>query len=137
VIFGYGHYAKTIIVPNIEHTLAIDAVHEIDPTQIPRQGTDIPRWDTAAVPREGERYDVYFLAGYHHTHAPLAVTALNRGAYAVVEKPLAVDEDQLTSLLAAMSRSDRGLFACFHRRYSPLNRLALRDLGQRPGGPID
>jgi predicted dehydrogenase len=136
-IFGYGHYAKTIIVPNVESTLSIEAVHEIDPTQIPGRGVSITRWDTAAVPRPDENYDVYFLAGYHHTHAPLAVEALNRGAYAVVEKPLAIDAAQLDELLTAMARSDRGLFACFHRRYSPLNRYALRDLAQRPGGAIN
>jgi predicted dehydrogenase len=136
-IFGYGHYAKTIIVPNVESTLSIDAVHEIDPTQIPARGVSISRWDTAATPRPDENYDVYFLAGYHHTHAPLAVEAMNRGAYAVVEKPLAVDDAQLDALLTAMARSDRGLFACFHRRYSPLNKFALRDLGQRPGGAIN
>jgi len=136
-IFGYGHYAKTIIVPNVEHTLSIEAVHEIDPTQIPVRPVGIPRWDTAAFPREDEHFDVFFLAGYHHTHAPLAVEALNRGAYAVVEKPLAIDDAQLTDLLKAMGKSDRGLFACFHRRYSPLNRYALRDLAQRPGGAIN
>jgi hypothetical protein len=30
-----------------------------------------------------------------------------------------------------------GLFACFHKRYSPLNKLALEDLDHHPGEPIN
>lgn len=137
VLFGYGHYAKTIIRPNVSDFLEIEAAHEIDPTQIPSDGGGISRWDTSPEPRDDERYDVCLIAGYHHTHAPLAVWALRRGGYAVAEKPVAVDGAQLEALLAAVAASERGFFACFHKRYSPLNAFALRDLAQRPGAPID
>ena len=137
VLFGYGHYAKTNILPTVSDFLDIVAAHEIDPTQIPLDGGGIERWDTSAELREGERYDVFLIAGFHHSHAPLAVAALESGAYAVVEKPIAVDREQFDSLYEALERSDRGVFACFHKRYSPLNQLALQDLGQRPGAPID
>jgi predicted dehydrogenase len=139
VLFGYGHYAKTIIRPNVSEFLTIVAAHEVDPNQIPLDVEEIPipYWDTSPEPRDDEQYDVYLIAGFHHTHAPLAVSALLRGAYAVSEKPVAVDMPQLTALLEAVSASERGFFACFHKRYSPLNALALHDLGQPPGAPID
>jgi predicted dehydrogenase len=137
VLFGYGHYAKTIIRPNVSEYLEIEAAHEVDPTQVPMDGGQIARWDTAPEGRDAEHYDVSLIAGYHHTHAPLAVWALQRGGYAVSEKPVAVDSEQLEALLCAVAKSERGFFGCFHKRYSPLNRLALQDLGQRPGAPID
>jgi predicted dehydrogenase len=137
VLFGYGHYAKTIIRPNVSEFLTIQTAHEVDPTQIPLDGGEIGRWDTSPHARNDEQYDVYLIAGFHHTHAPLALSALRCGAYAVSEKPIAVDTAQLEAVLEAAAASERGFFACFHKRYSPLNILALRDLGKRPGAPID
>jgi predicted dehydrogenase len=137
VVFGYGHYAKTNILPNVRSSIWIGAVHEVDPTQIPSDRAGIPVWDTSPQPRRDEGYDVYLIASYHHTHAPLAIEALRRGAYAVVEKPIAVDHDQLDALISAVETAKRGYFGCFHKRYSPLNDLALHDLRQPPGAPID
>lgn len=137
VLFGYGHYAKTNILPNVGSHLFVEAVHEVDPTQIPADRAGVPVWDTAPAPRRDADYDVFLIAGYHHTHAPLAVEALRRGAYAVAEKPVAVDHAQLDALLEAVDGHERGYFACFHKRYSPLNDVALYDLRQAPGAPID
>jgi predicted dehydrogenase len=137
VLFGYGHYAKTNILPNVSHAISVEAIHEVDPAQIPKDRAGIHRWDTSPLPRADEEYDVYLIAGYHHTHAPLASEALRRGAYAVVEKPVAVDHEQLDVLLEDVERSSRGYFGCFHKRYSPLNDTALHDLRQPPGAPID
>jgi predicted dehydrogenase len=137
VLFGYGHYAKTNILPNIRRHIEVETIHEVDPTQAPPISDDGPRWDTAPVPRDGYDYEVYLIAGYHHTHAPLAVSALECDAYAVVEKPLAVDGDQLTELLSALNASNGGYFGCFHKRYSPLNDFAIRDLRQSVERPID
>ncbi|MDG2334867.1 MAG: hypothetical protein P8Q97_11635 [Myxococcota bacterium] len=137
ILFGYGHYAKTNILPNVSNFVDIESVHEIDPIQVPKDWGNVPCWDSSPVLRETEEYDVYFIAGYHHTHAPLASIALDRGAYAVTEKPIAVEEEQLSDLLRAMDGAKGGLFACFHKRYSPLNDLALEDLGLEPGDPIN
>jgi predicted dehydrogenase len=78
---------------------------------------------------------VVLIAGFHHTHAGLAVEALRRGGFAVVEKPLITRRDQLDPLLAEVERSPR-LFACFHKRYSAFNAQAALDLAVRPGDPI-
>jgi len=137
VLFGYGNYAKTIILPNIRHSLEIHSLHEIDPTQIPpERGRDRLSVDTSPWPRNDEKYDVYFIAGYHHTHAPLAVHALGNDACAVVEKPLATTWEQLQGLLRAMEQSSGRLFTCFHKRYSLFNAIAYRDLGVPLGEAI-
>jgi len=137
VLFGYGHYAKTNILPNVRRSVKIEAIHEIDPTQIPKNWGQIQRWDSSPSVRATENYDVYFIAGYHHSHAPIATTALRRGAYAVAEKPIAVERDQLADLLEAMDRSEHGFFACFHKRYSPFNEPAWQDLGCSDGEAIN
>ncbi len=135
VVLGYGNYAKTIILPNIRPFVDIDAIHEIDPTQIPSGHDLVWSFDTAPAPREDQTYDAWIIAGYHASHAPLAVAALNAGSYAVVEKPLATELSQLATLARAIKRSPR-LFAGFHKRYSPMNDWARNDLRYAPGDPV-
>ena len=136
VLFGYGNYAKTIILPDLRNYLTVDCIHEIDPTQIPIDVNYIKEWDTSPGLRKDKYYDVFLIAGFHHTHAPLAICALQHNIYAVVEKPIVVNADQLTELLAAMENSAGQLFSCFHKRYIPFNKLAIRDLGLVKGDPV-
>ena len=136
VLFGYGNYGKTVVLSNVRRALRVAAIHEIDPTLLPPGRDAGVVWDTAGGPRDDERYDVYLIASYHHTHAELAAHALRQGATAVVEKPIATSREQLDALLAAVTGTGGRFFAGFHKRYSRLNDLALRDLGTGPGDPI-
>lgn len=136
VLFGYGNYAKTVIIPNVAGSLVVRRVHEIDPLQLPETGSS--RWatDTSSEPGDQDQADAWLIAGYHHSHGPLAAAALQRRICAVVEKPLVVDRNQLQDLLAAMSGHDTGYFACFHKRYLPFNDYARIDLGVGRDDPV-
>lgn len=140
VLFGLGNYAKTAIIPNIRGALRLVRVHEIDPEQLRwlERGPEVGR-DTAPVPRDDFRYDAWFLAGYHHTHGSLALSALRQGAYAVVEKPLATTRGQFAALMDHLNRSDEPsrIFGCFQKRYSKLHDYVHDDLGLDKGEPID
>ncbi len=138
VVFGLGNYAKTQILPGMRNHLTLAAIHEIDPDQVAEAARFGATLDTNPLPREGEHYNAWFIAGYHHTHAPLAVRALDEGAYAVVEKPLVTTRQQLDALTSALKRAERSrLFGCFHKRYSELNEWARADLGTEPGEAVD
>lgn len=136
VLFGYGNYAKIIMLPNIAPYIDISCIHEIDPLQIPLGAYERFDWDTADDLRPNEHYDAYFFAGFHHTHAPLAIKALKSGAYAVIEKPVAVDSAQFSGLLDAISNTKSCLFSCFHKRYQTLNQYAICDLHLGIGEPV-
>ncbi|HUW85218.1 MAG TPA: Gfo/Idh/MocA family oxidoreductase [Phycisphaerae bacterium] len=136
VVFGLGNYAKQWIMPYLSGRIRLRCVHEIDPTQIGRlDGTSVS-YDTCDRLRDDERYDVYFIAGYHHTHAPLAVAALRRGGRVVVEKPLVTTSQQLTQLLDVLHDCPGLYFACFQKRYNPLWQMARSDLGVHEGDPV-
>lgn len=136
VLFGYGNYAKTTVLPGVRRSLQVVRVHELDPAQVPLRRRRGVSWDTAPWPRENDTFDACLLAGYHHTHGPLAVAALERGATAVVEKPVVTTREQLDALLATMEATGRPLYACFQRRYMPFNEAALHDLGATTTDPI-
>lgn len=133
-LLGYGNYAKIAILPNVRDHVAITRIHEIDPLQIPLEDHSVI-WDTAPTLAASDSPQVVFIAGYHHTHAPIAVEALGRGAYAVAEKPVATDRGQVDALTQAIRRSPR-FFACFHKRYSLFNDWARQDLAVSNGAAI-
>ena len=134
VLFGFGNYAKTNIVTFMKPFVNITTIHEIDPTQIWER--DAQKWDTSPFPREEEKYEVYFVASYNHTHVPITLFALKQGAYAVVEKPVAMDYGELEEIKKALEEIGPKLFVGFHKRYSIFNQWALKDLGVKPGEPI-
>lgn len=136
VLFGYGNYAKSIILPNVRKYLDVRCIHEIDPLQIPLNRPVQCGWDTAPQAGVDEKYEVFLIAGFHHTHVPLAIQALQQDACVVVEKPIAVDRAQLAALLEVMSGVRGKVFCCFHKRYSPFNALAREDLRLQLGEPV-
>lgn len=137
-LYGLGNYAKVHVVPSIQRHLGLDRIAEIDPLQLPRIRSAEIEWSTAPEPAADDRFDAYFIAGYHHSHAPIAVHAIAHGGAAVVEKPIAMDQAQLDAVLAAMQANPQGrLFAGYHKRYSKLTSLARQDLAAAPGDAID
>jgi predicted dehydrogenase len=136
VLFGYGNYAKVVILPNVAEYVDFACIHEVDPLQIPSTPSGHRSWDTSGDLRPSEAYDACFIAAYHHTHAPLAIAAIERGGYAVVEKPVVTDEAQLEALLRCLATYGRRLFSCFHKRHSRLNDWAREDLARAGGEPV-
>lgn len=57
----------------------------------------------------------------HDTHADLVVRALKAGKHVFVEKPLAVNDEQLSMVIGQLLETDQGLLmAGFNRRFAPL-----------------
>ena len=76
--------------------------------------------------------DAVFVVTRHSSHAELTRRALLAGKAVFVEKPLALDEDELADVLAAVEESgnDR-LQVGFNRRFAPLLHEARQRLGRR------
>jgi predicted dehydrogenase len=136
ILFGLGNYSKATILPNLDAQLGVATIHEIDPTQLEPSAVNGCAIDTSPLPRPGEMPDAFFIASYHHTHADLAVQALQQGAYAVVEKPVATTRDQLDRLETAMVKAPGKVVACFHKRYHRFNQWLRQDLDMQPGEPV-
>ncbi len=136
-LFGYGNYAKTVILPNLPKDLVVSRIHEIDPLQVPRKRDPAVVWSTSPELASDDQSKVVFIAGYHHSHGPLAAEALARGKDCVVEKPLVTSRAQLQVLEQALANSSGRFFACFQKRYSRFNAWARSDLGVKAGDPVN
>ena len=78
--------------------------------------------------------DLVCITTRHDAHAGLVVDALRAGKHVFVEKPLAIDDDQLRAVEEAAAASTGVLLVGFNRRFSPLARAMRGALEGR--GPI-
>jgi len=67
----------------------------------------------------------------HDLHAPLAQQALAANRDVFVEKPLALDDDELNGVLSAAENSSGRLMVGFNRRFSPLAKKAHEFFAER------
>ena len=63
--------------------------------------------------------DLVMITTRHDLHAGMVVEALNAGKNVFVEKPLALNEDELSLITDAYNKSGKSLTVGFNRRFSP------------------
>jgi predicted dehydrogenase len=133
---GAGNYARSVLLPALARVEGIAKHHLITATGASARrsaerfgfascGTD----PQAAI--EDPDVDLVFIATTHDLHAAQAVRALRAGKSVWLEKPAALDRDQLAELMDA-GRSAPGLLAIgYNRRFSPHAREVHRALTGR------
>src|SRR5262249_43139349 len=67
----------------------------------------------------------------HDLHAQLAAEALKRNKHVFVEKPLALNDEQLDDVLEAAAQSTGRLMVGFNRRFSPSAKQAKEFFSKR------
>jgi predicted dehydrogenase/threonine dehydrogenase-like Zn-dependent dehydrogenase len=81
---------------------------------------------------EDPQIDAVAILTRHDSHAGLAVQALKAGKHVFVEKPLAVDAEQLSSVVKALSVARAPLLTVgYNRRFSPFAARMKEILGNR------
>ncbi len=83
-----------------------------------------------------ESIDAVVIATHHDTHARFTCDALRAGKHVFVEKPLALDREQLKAVVTAQRESGRLLMPGFNRRFSPLSE-AIHSAFKNREGPIE
>lgn len=71
-----------------------------------------------------EEVNLIVIATRHDTHAELARRALDLGRHVFVEKPLALNDEELESVIAGAAQSEGELIVGYNRRFSPMGRAA-------------
>ncbi|MBD0690911.1 oxidoreductase [Streptomyces sp. CBMA123] len=136
---GAGNYATSMLLPHLARregvalsavvtTTALSAANAQRTFGFARSTTDLD-----AVLGD-DAVDAVFVVTRHSSHAELTRRALLAGKAVFVEKPLALTEEELAGVLAAVAESgnDR-LQVGFNRRFAPLLREARSRFGVRTG----
>ncbi|MDX3095239.1 bi-domain-containing oxidoreductase [Streptomyces sp. ME19-03-3] len=136
---GAGNYATSMLLPHLARREGVELSTVVTTTALSaanaqrKFGFAEATTDLDAV--LGDRsIDAVFVVTRHSSHAELTRKALLAGKTVFVEKPLALTEDELAGVLAAVEESgnDR-LQVGFNRRFSPLLQEARKRFGARSG----
>ncbi|MFF2508267.1 bi-domain-containing oxidoreductase [Streptomyces sp. NPDC058067] len=136
---GAGNYATSMLLPHLAQREGVELSTVVTTTAL--SGANAQRkfgfaeatTDLDAVLGD-KTIDAVFVVTRHSSHAELTRKALLAGKSVFVEKPLALTEDELAGVLAAVEESgnDR-LQVGFNRRFAPLLQEARQRFGARNG----
>jgi len=136
VLFGFGNYARTIALPFLKPYVHLHKIHEIDSCLLIEAG-DLPK-STNPYPESGdEKFPIWLIAGFHHTHANLAIDALKIGIIPVIEKPIATTMEDFKAFKKIAESTGNPFFQCFQKRYQIYNQFIFEDLKIKKGEPIN
>ncbi|MFG2957899.1 bi-domain-containing oxidoreductase [Streptomyces sp. NPDC048291] len=136
---GAGNYATSMLLPHLTPRDGVELATVVTTTALSaanaqrKFGFGEATTDLDAV-LDDKTIDAVFVVTRHSSHAELTRRALLAGKAVFVEKPLALTEDELASVLAAVEESgnDR-LQVGFNRRFAPLLTEAKERFGARTG----
>ncbi|MGN9757997.1 bi-domain-containing oxidoreductase [Streptomyces sp. SD31] len=136
---GAGNYATSMLLPHLAQRDGVELSTVVTTTALSaanaqrKFGFSEATTDLDAVLGD-KSIDAVFVVTRHSSHAELTRKALLAGKTVFVEKPLALTEEELAGVLAAVEESgnDR-LQVGFNRRFAPLLREAKQRFGVRTG----
>lgn len=137
-MIGAGNYATLMLLPHLSKMRNVELVGVSTSTGMSGKhtaekfGFGFCTTDNTEI-FEDRDINVAVIATRHNLHAKLAVDALSSGKHVFVEKPLAVNEDELKLIVNAVHESDRHLMVGFNRRFAPLVLEAKKFFGEQAG----
>lgn len=138
-LVGAGGFAQGMHLPNIEKLKDQYELHTIVSrtglsarTAAERFGASKASTDYASV-LEDPNVDLVLIATRHDLHAGMVMQALKAGKHVFVEKPLALNEDELADIETYLSQASSPplLMTGFNRRFAPAIAEAHRILAGR------
>ncbi len=140
-VIGSGGFARAVILPGLQKAGAriryvaarskgVSLVHAAR-----KFGAEEATMDYRRILDDPE-IDAVFVVTGHHQHARFVCEALDAGKHVFVEKPLAIDPQQLAEVRAAVERNPGlQLMVGFNRRFSPHARK-IRELTAARSEPL-
>ena len=139
-LVGYGYWGPNLLRNYMELPgAAVKTVCDTRPAALEKVRQRYPAvhttTDFAGVLADGD-VEAVVIATPIATHYALAKAALEAGKHVFVEKPLALNHEQLEEVIAAQRETGRVLMPGFNRRFSPLS-IAVRDFFAGRSSPIE
>ncbi|MFF8574134.1 bi-domain-containing oxidoreductase [Streptomyces sp. NPDC005047] len=136
---GAGNYATSMLLPHLARREGVELSTVVTTTALSAANAQRKFGFAEATTEldavlDDPSVDAVFVVTRHSSHAELTRRALLAGKAVFVEKPLALTEDELAGVLAAVEESgnDR-LQVGFNRRFAPLLLEARERFGARTG----
>ena len=146
-LIGAGNFATSVHIPNIiklkdkYRLYAVSGLTGVSVKYIAEKyGAEYATTDYEKIIND-EAVDLVMICTQHNSHAKLVLNALEAGKHVFVEKPLAVNQQELDAIKSfydAQNENDKNvplLMVGFNRRFSPYNR-AIKKLTDTRVNPL-
>jgi len=138
-IIGAGGFVNNVILPillsDLKDVYEIVAVHTKHPTHCVNAAKKAKAYYCTTDYREilsDEKIDAVIIATRHDTHAEIVIEAIKANKAIFVEKPLALNEEELEQVYNVYRRNPVPITVDFNRRFSPLTLKAKQELTSKP-----
>ena len=138
-IIGAGSFINNVILPillsDLKDLYEIVAVSTKHPQHCTKAGKRAGAYYCTTDYREilnDEKIDAVIIATPHNTHAEIVIEAIKAGKAIFVEKPLALNEEELEKIYEAYKNNPVPITVDFNRRFSPLTLKAKEEFSSKP-----
>lgn len=123
-IIGAGNFTSAMILPCLKKTTAklkfISSSGGLTGTVLARKHNISNTTTDNSLIFKDQDVDLVMITTRHNSHASLAIEALNCGKNVFVEKPLALNQEELDQVVEAYQKSGKTITVGFNRRFAPL-----------------
>ncbi len=139
-IIGAGNFTSAMILPCLKKTTAklkfISSSNGLSGTILAKKyKINNSTTDNKIIIQDAD-VDLIMITTRHNSHANLVIESLNNGKNVFVEKPLALNEDELEEIINSYRKSGKTLTVGFNRRFAPLAIKMKKILGTN-GSPMN
>jgi len=139
-IIGAGNFTSAMIVPTLKKLNAeikyIASSKGLSGTLLAKKyGINYSTTDYHEILKDSST-EAIIITTRHNQHSKQVLEGLNSNKHVFVEKPLALNLEDLESILKCESKIEKTITVGFNRRFSPFSQSAKEALGSKPG-PIN
>ncbi|MEB2786962.1 bi-domain-containing oxidoreductase [Algoriphagus persicinus] len=132
-IIGAGNFTSAMILPCLKKTPAklkfISSSGGLSGTTLAKKfGVSQSTTDNSLIFQDSE-VDLVMVTTRHNAHARMVIEALKSKKHVFVEKPLALNQEELDAVVAAYEESGKTVSIGFNRRFAPLALQMKKALG--------
>ncbi|MFN3998549.1 bi-domain-containing oxidoreductase [Algoriphagus sp.] len=138
-LIGAGNFAQMTMLPALKRSNAqlkyIASSGGLSGTQLAKKfGVTHSTTDYKVILQDSE-VDAILVTTRHDSHARFVIEALNSGKHVFVEKPLAINFEELEKIITVLNQEETkgSLMVGFNRRFSPHIQAIKSHLGVSPG----
>jgi predicted dehydrogenase/threonine dehydrogenase-like Zn-dependent dehydrogenase len=132
-IIGAGNFTSAMILPSLKKINAniktIASSGGLSGTTMAKKyGIPYSTTDYKSMLTDSE-VDLMMITTRHNTHGSMVVEALNAGKHVFVEKPLALNKEEVDAIIEAHQKVGKTVNVGFNRRFAPLAQKMKKLLG--------
>ena len=139
-IIGAGNFTSAMILPSLKKCKAniksIASSGGLSGTTMAKKYDIINSTTDYKTILEDDEIDLVFVTTRHNTHANMVCEVLEAKKHVFVEKPLALNYDELNKVVETYNKSNHKLMVGFNRRFAPLA-MKMKSLVGNSNTPIN